>query len=399
MRKGTPGFRPERLVEARKARGVTQVTLASLIGKASSNISRWENTDQTPEPEALEALASALGVPMAFFLRPVQDHGAAPIYFRSMASTTLQLRDRSCARLRWLQDISLALQEWVDLPEVNVPCVDTSCPLDLRDGDIEAAAMACRERWGLGKGPISDSLLVLENAGVVVAKDETGSVKMDGLSNWSMVDNRPYMLIARDKDSCARSRLDALHELGHLVLHRNLPAAVMNKAEQFKEVERQAYVFAGAFLMPAESFAAEVWSPSLNTFLALKERWRASVGAMIKRCAQLGMISDGYQKQLWKYYGGKGWRGGEPLDDTLPLESPRLMARSVTLLIDSRVRTREDLLADFRLPAYDVEMLCGLPRGYMTAKPADVMVFPKVKRHGSGGGSADGSKVIPLRRT
>ena len=72
MRTGTPGFRAERLVEARDSRGLTQVGLAELINRTSPSISRWEaggEKGQTPEPEALEALARALNLPVAFFMR------------------------------------------------------------------------------------------------------------------------------------------------------------------------------------------------------------------------------------------------------------------------------------------------------------------------------------------
>ena len=84
MRSGTPGFRAERLVEARDSRGFTQVALAELINRTSSSISRWEGGGQSPEPGAVEAFARALNVPVAFFLRPLPDHGPAPMFFRSM---------------------------------------------------------------------------------------------------------------------------------------------------------------------------------------------------------------------------------------------------------------------------------------------------------------------------
>lgn len=380
MRSGTPGFRAERLVEARDSRGLTQVALAELINRTSSSISRWEGGGQSPEPEALETLARALNVPVAFFLRPLPDHGSAPMFFRSMASTTQSVRKRTQARLRWAQDIALSLQEWVDLPDVNVPRLDVSDHREIRDEDIERMANECRAAWELGAGPIADVLLVLENAGIAVVKEEVGTVKMDGLSNWSTADDRPYVLIARDKDTCVRSRMDAAHELGHLVLHRSLKSKTLNNSADFKEIERQAFDFAGAFLMPAESFSAEIWSPSLNAFVALKERWKASVGAMIMRCAKLGMLSEEYQRRLWKYYSARGWRKSEPLDDELAPEHPRLLGRSVRLLVEEKVRSREALLSDFRLYGPDIEALCGLPRGYMTSESADVVALPKLKR-------------------
>jgi len=396
MRNGTPGFRAERLVEARDSRSLTQVALAELINRTSSSISRWEGGGQSPEPEALEALARALNVPVAFFLRPLPDHGPAPMFFRSMASTTQSVRKRTQARLRWAQDIALSLQEWVDLPEVNVPRLDVTDHREIRDEDIEHIANECRAAWELGAGPIADVLLVLENAGIVVVKEEVGTVKMDGLSNWSAADDRPYVLIARDKDTCVRSRMDAAHELGHSVLHHSLKPKPLNNSADFKEIERQAFDFAGAFLMPAESFSSEIWSPSLNAFVALKERWKASVGAMIMRCAKLSMLSEEYQRRLWKYYSARGWRKSEPLDNDLVPERPRVLSRSVRLLVEENVRGREALLSDFRLHGPDVEALCGLPRGYMTTESADVVTLPKLKR--SAGPGEGGGSVVPFSR-
>lgn len=396
MRNGTPGFRAERLVEARDSRGLTQVALAELINRTSSSISRWEGGGQSPEPEAVEALARALNVPVAFFLRPLPDHGPAPMFFRSMASTTQSVRKRTQARMRWAQDIALSLQEWVDLPEVNVPRLDVSDHREIRDEDIERIANECRAAWDLGAGPIADVLLVLENTGIVVVKEEVGTVKMDGLSNWSAADGRPYVLIARDKDTCVRSRMDAAHELGHLVLHHSLKPKPLNNSADFKEIERQAFDFAGAFLMPAESFSSEIWSPSLNAFVALKERWKTSVGAMIMRCAKLGMLSEEHQRRLWKHYSARGWRKSEPMDDELAPEHPRLLSRSVRLLVEKQVRSREALLNDFRLHGSDVEALCGLPRGYMTTEAADVVALPKLKR--PDGSNVGGGSVVPFKR-
>ncbi len=396
MRNGTPGFQATRLVEARDSRSLTQVALAELINRTSSSISRWEGGGQSPEPEAVKELAGALNVPVAYFLRPPPDHGPAPMFFRSMASTTLSVRKRTQARLRWAQDVTLSLQEWVDLPEVKVPSLDVADHREIGDEDIERMANKCRAMWDLGMGPISDVLLVLENAGIVVVKEETGTVKMDGLSNWSAADRRPYVLIARDKDVCVRSRMDAAHELGHLVLHRSLEAKTLNNSADFKEIERQAFDFGGAFLMPAESFAVEIWSPSLNAFVALKERWKVSIGAMIMRCAKLDMLSEEHQRRLWKYFSARGWRKSEPLDDVLESERPRLLSRSVSLLVDEKVRTREALLSDFRLYGPDVEALCGLSRGYMTMEAAEVVKLPNLKRspgHREGGGS-----VVPFNR-
>lgn len=397
MRNGTPGFQSKRLVDARDSRGLTQIALADLIGRKSSTISRWESGDQSPEPEALETLSTALRLPVSYFLRTTAEHGEAPMFFRSLLSTTTQAeRKRARVRLRWAEEISLSLQEWVDLPEVDVPFLEAADHRDIRDEHIEQIANECRIRWGLGLGPISDLMLVMENAGVVAVREEIGTAKMDGVSHWSALDQRPYILIASDKATAVRSRMDAAHELGHLVLHRFIPHKSLTSPADFKEIERQAFLFAGAFLLPAESFMAEVWSPSLNTFAVLKERWKVSIGAMIMRCIGLGVVEGAYEQRLWKHYTTRGWRKGEPLDDVLVPENPRLLARSVRLLVDEGHRTRRDLMSDFRLSSSDVEALCGLDQGYMGAEQAEVVPFPKVRARP--GRADEGGQVIPLRR-
>ncbi len=400
MRNGTPGFQAERLVEARDSRGLSQVALADLINRTSSTISRWEAGNQSPEPEALDTLARALNLPVSFFLRPRPDHGEGSMFFRSMASTTQGLRRRTRSRLHWAEDISLVLQEWLDLPAVDVPCLDAKDYREIGEAEIERMAGECRQRWKLGTAPVADMLLVLENAGVCVVKEEVGSVTMDGLSHWSDADHRPYILTAADKDTCVRSRLDAAHELGHLVLHRRVHEKTLADAAAFKEIERQAFLFAGAFLLPAESFAAEVWSPSLNGLLPLKERWKVSIGAMVKRCRTLGMLGDEAEQRLWKHYGARGWRKAEPLDDTLTPETPRLLARSVRLLIDEGVRTRGQLLDDFRLSASDVESLCGLPRGFMSSAGAALVALPRLRTRDAQAvedPTGSGATLIPFR--
>ncbi len=396
MRTGVSGFQKERLVQAREALGLTQIDLARIIDKASPTISKWESGTTLPEVGTLQDLAKALKVPLAFFLNKVPDHGDMPIFFRSMVSTTEAFRKRTRARLRWTQDVSLSLQGHLDFPDITVPRLDIMDYREIRDEDIEDLACVCREKWGLGNGPISDVLLAMENAGIIITKEDIGSVKMDGLSHWSTLDNRPYVLIAKDKDTCVRSRMDAAHELGHLVLHHSLKEKILNKSDSFKQIEKQAFQFAGAFLMPGESFGAEIWSPSLDTFVALKERWKISIASMIMRCRTLNIISEMAEKNLWKYYSSRGWRKCEPLDNKLIPESPKMLARSIRLLIDEGIKSRNDIISDIRLSASDIESLCGLPRGYMTDHNAEVITMPELKKKTESQATGSGT-IIPFK--
>lgn len=387
MRVGVTGFQPMRLTQAREARGLTKVALAAMVGRSSPTLTKWEAGDTVPEAESLERLATALNCPESWFLQSVPDYGSAPYFFRSNASTSKAACSVAMNRIQWLQDVSLRLQEFIDWPAVNVPHLEHANINTLTDAAVEDMVLECREAWGLGLGPVSDMLLALENAGVICGREEIGHVKMDGLSHWSALDGRPYVYLVADKANYYRSRFDAAHELGHLVLHRYVQGTEFNK--KYKVIEDQAHLFASSFLLPAESFSLELNSwPTLDTFIALKKRWKVSIGAMIFRAKQLGIVTDDYATRLWKNYSGRGWRRGEPMDSDTPFEETRLLKRAVSMIVDSKVLTREALRDYLGLGAHDLEALCGLEAGYFSVSERRSVGDVRMK------GSVSGNNVV-----
>jgi Zn-dependent peptidase ImmA (M78 family)/DNA-binding XRE family transcriptional regulator len=389
-------FVKERLTEARDARGVTQADLGKALGRSASAISNWERGEQTPEPVVLSPLASVLGLSMRYFLRPMPDHGNSAIFFRSLANATARARSRERARMRWLQHISLTLQETLEFPHVDMPeFVERGAYLRLTHNDLEQIALAMRKHWRLGEGPVTSMVLVAENAGIVVGIDEVGSTKIDGQANWCTCDCRPYILLAKDKYTAFRRQMDVAHELAHLVLHRDIDESELER--NFDKIEEQAKYLACAFLLPHRSFSAEIHSLSLDGFMALKAKWKVSVGAMIMRASHLDILSDAAAQRLWKYRATRGWHKVEPLDlpTETPVEEPRLLRRSIEMLVSSKVRSKGDLLNnDLCLGASDVEMLASLPAHYFAENVVLVPFEPKLK---GGNDNAPGS-VVPLRR-
>jgi Zn-dependent peptidase ImmA (M78 family)/transcriptional regulator with XRE-family HTH domain len=383
MRAGVAGFQNERLLQARLCRGLTQTALATMVGRSSGTVSKWEKGDQAPESDALERLATCLSLPASWFLKRVPNYGDSVCFFRSNASITKEAQSISKIRLTWLNELSVILQGWLDWPEVNIPCIEKADHRNINDAEVEQASLNCRNAWKLGLGPISDVVLALENAGAICVREELGFTKMDGSSMWFDTDRRPYVFLAADKANGVRSRFDAAHELGHLVLHRAVNGLEFSK--RYPEIERQAHLFAGAFLMPAESFAAEITRPSLDTFMALKPRWKVSVAAMIMRCQQLGIIDADYSTRLWKNYSARGWRKGEPLDDKIEFEPVRLLPRAINLLLSEAGLTKDGLLAALGLNGPDCERLCGLPEGFFnkeaTVSSLDMVRFKKLPNH------------------
>lgn len=375
----TPGFQPLQLTQARLARGLTRVALATSVKRSAPTISKWESGQQTPDPEALAALAQSLRVPRDYFLNQPFETGERPRFFRSMANATKRSRERIAQHLLWLQRLSHDLQTWVDLPPPSVPDLGGEDFRLIQGCEIEDAAARVREQWGLWRAPIPDLLLVMENAGIVVGRCAFSAPSIDGVSHWSLADDRPYVLLSADRRTAVRSRFDAAHELGHLVLHRRVDQSALTHREEFKELESQAHRFASAFLMPADGFVNELPEVSLEAFRTLKPRWGVSIGAMIYRCKDLELITEEHAGRLFKYISARGWVRAEPEDERLALEQPRLMERSIRLLLTQGGYSIDQLLAQLRLHPKDIEALAGLPVGLLSNCREQVRMLPMPK--------------------
>ena len=118
---------------------------------------------------------------------------------------------------------------------------------------------------------------------------------------------------------------------------------------------------------------------------------------MIMRAQQLEMLSDQAAQRLWKYRTMRGWHRREPLDlpTETPTEEPRLLKRSIEMIVQANVRSKTDLLeSDICLGAADVERLASLPPHYFFESATVVPFEPKLKER-----NADGQgTVIPLRK-
>ncbi len=372
MRVGTPGFIPERLTEARAARRISSMAaLARLMGVSASTVARWEDGSIAPDAEAMTQLSNTLQVRREFFLRPVH-RSERPMFYRSLSNTLVRDLDYQRSQMSWLHEISAVLQHYVDFPSVDIPDVLGGTNYrQLRDEDLERIALDLRRHWKIGEGPCADVVALLERVGFVVGTIEMGTSKLDGLCSWA-VDDRPHLLLATDKMSFPRRQMDAAHEMAHAILHRNVTENELK--QNLKEIETQAFRLASAFLLPSTTYPHEVSRPSLAALQALKERWRVSIKAQIKRLADLDMVPEHHVTQMYKLYSAKGWTKAEPLDREWVVSEPRLLRDSLGMIVSSCVRTKADLLAvEFTMRPGDVENLSSLPPGWFSELTGDVV--------------------------
>ncbi|GAB0114617.1 helix-turn-helix domain-containing protein [Acidisoma sp. C75] len=362
------GFVGERLIEARKARGVSATDLADMVGVSVQSISKYENGHQSPKLDVVYSLASVLKFPRDYFLRSVPHRDEQPIFWRARLSAPPVARDRAEVRLEWMKEIVDYLASYFDLPKLNLPYIEFSEENFGSSSFVERTAQQIREFWGVSPGPMPDTIELLENNGILVSRIHVRADKLDAFSQWSSRFGAPFVVLSRDKASACRQRFDVLHELVHIVCHANISQRRLNDRSFYKAVEKQADQIASAMLLPSREFTDELYAPSLDAFLTLKERWGASVGAMVMRCKHLDLIDEEYARRLWINYNRRGWREGEPLDGKLAVEEPHLIRRSFELLIEAKVQSAAQIMKSLPLPASELEELADLEPGLLSGE-------------------------------
>jgi Zn-dependent peptidase ImmA (M78 family)/DNA-binding XRE family transcriptional regulator len=388
------GFYGERLIQARRARGIAAADLASMVEVSAQSLSKYENGHQTPRHETVHRLAKTLGLPRQYFFRSPPPHDGRPVFWRSKLTAQTVDLDRAAARLEWLKEMVDYLGGFFDFPRLQLVSFDVPDPLKITSDFLERAADTVRQEWGVKKGALPDIIEKLENSGILVSRIHVRAEKVDAFSQWSDRFGIPFMMLSRDKSSAARQRFDSVHELAHVLFHKNVRQDHLNNKSTYKILEKQADEFASYMLLPERDFMDELYAPTLDGMLSLKESWGVSVAAMIMRCRSLDLLDDISSKRMWMNYTRRGWRKGEPFDGKMEKESPYLVRRSFEMLLANKVQSVGDVHNALPFPLEDLEELADLEPGALGA-PVQTRVEPIFK---NGARNSDSNIVLLTER-
>lgn len=328
-------FDGARLAQARTYRGLLKGELATDVGVSPAAIGQFESGASRPSGATLARLAMALSVPVAFFAadRPRFELREDDAHFRSLRSTSKRDRSQARTQVEFLAETVALIEQRVRLPEPSIPAMPV-------DTDPEEAAREVRRMWGLGEGPISNVVGLLERKGVIVARLPAATDEVDAFSCW--IGRRPFVILASNKGAADRSRFDAAHELGHILLHADARPGDPG-------VEREANRFAAEFLTPASAIARELprridW----RALSALKIRWRVAISMLLMRARDLNVISDAAYRRAMVEMSRRGWRKTEPVPLGEP-ERPEVLGLAMGLLESRKALSGEDVKAALRL--------------------------------------------------
>lgn len=343
--------------------------LAELIGVTRPMVHHYESGLKKPSEQTFARICAVLNQSPRFFYHPSRESEFKheSVYYRDLVKNSLYSRAQAGVRLKWMMEYFSILEGELKLPALNFPDFDPpSDPALITDSFIERAASETRTLWRLGDGPIPNVVDTLERNGAVIGQICLDLPNLDGLSFWSNARKRPFILLNSDKATCARSRFDVAHELGHMLLHRNITEGIDRSSPIYRRIEDQAHLFASAFLLPQSSWLRDIKKPStatLATFKTLKPKWKVSIGAQLMRLSKLKLVDDKKKDSLYKQYGSKGWRKKEPFDDLWELEKPKLFTQA-TKMLASHGFGADAIVQLFPLRSENLSEISGLPKTF-----------------------------------
>jgi len=118
---------------------------------------------------------------------------------------------------------------------------------------------------------------------------------------------------------------------------------------------------------------------------------------MIMRLSALELIDDNHKLALHKRksyrWGGKG----EPGDGERSPEKPRLIRRTIDLLLEESIMPLGTMPRHFGLSATDLEMLAGLSEGFFEGK-SNVLQFARLKQDRVTPNNHSYTEVLPFKK-
>ncbi len=309
----------ERIKAARRMAGLSQRALARQVGVSAMAISKYERGLDVPSSAVLIRLARALGVRVEYFMRPSRVILSQPA-FRKRVALPEKAKQSLLARVEeWLERY-VEVEALFPEEEVLRFRLPEGWPRKVTSWDeVEQAAVALRQAWGLGLGPLENLAEWLEDLGIKVGVFSAHDA-FDALTLWAN-DETPVMVVRAGLPG-DRERFSLAHELAHLVL------SIQTDLDE----ERVANRFAGAFLVPAPTVYRELGrhrkTLGIYELHLLKHKYGLSMQAWIFRARDLGILSEAAARRMFRAFRQNGWHRQEP-GDPYPFEEPQRMKRLI----------------------------------------------------------------------
>lgn len=297
----------EKLRSARQAAGMSTRKVADALSPrfqvSHATIANYERGVSRPPIELLTALAGLYDRPVNWFLE--QGPTLANVRYRNLPSK-VRVGDRHHFEgqvLKWLNAyaaiesrLGAALSAERDISEEFA---------SKQPEDLAREVRGTLHGDPLSSEPLPSVIEVLHRFGIRVLEQPT-ELRIDGLAAQF---GDEHVVILNPRMPNDRGRMNAAHELGHILLG---DCQTEGSRAKRKEEETRAYSFASHLLLPNAALNEAFKGQSMVRLVKWKERYGISLAAMVYRAEKQKVITKPMAKKLWIEFGRRGWRSDEP---------------------------------------------------------------------------------------
>lgn len=313
----------ERLRIAREGAKITQAAAASAIGVARTTIVAIEQGERRARINELQQLAKLYGTSVNALLRQESIHVDLAPRFRKVVGSDDAAAD-AAELMAELAKAEVELENLLGVKRVrNYPPERPLLKGDLRT-QAEQDATELRQRLGLGIGPVSDIVTLLEMELGVRVYIRRFDGRISGVFAYD--DTLGPCILLNANHPRERRTQSAGHETGHFISTRRQPEILHNDEAENSREERYANAFARAFLTPARAVMQKFQEVTAGSdrltrrhVIVLAHFFGVSREAMVRRLEELDSVKPG----TWDWFQANGGITDEQSRQVLGDLSPR----------------------------------------------------------------------------
>ena len=275
-------------IRLKQARIMQKLSMEELCKKANNalskqSISKYEAGKMMPDSKSLIIYASALGVNIDYFFRPL-----------AVTIENVEFRKKSKLGAKQIDSIKEVVKDKLERYFEIESIIDIQTGFESKfnnitiqdENDIYSIASRIKNDWKLGEDGINNLIEILEENKIKVIEIEAPS-EFDGFSGYA---NGKYPVIVLNKDfESERKRFTALHELGHLLL--NFDSSIDKKRK-----ETLCNLFANEMLISRDVFIQKIGMNrndiSLQELQDIQEQFGISIDALMYKAKSLNIITE-----------------------------------------------------------------------------------------------------------
>lgn len=330
---------PDMLLTARNYSGISQSEVSKKCKISQARYSKIEggvNVIQRDDP-LVDQFSQVLNFPKSFFFKDGRALGV-PASFHEMFR-----KSKSVGGKKTLSQISadltikmLCISHLLNSvqiePELTIPHYDA----DDYGGDGAEIARMVKRTWMVPDGPVLNLTEIVERAGIIVFDSYFPAPRVDGVT--VNIAGLPPVIFLNSSSSADRARFSLAHELGHVIMHRQMSHTM----------EEEANAFAAEFLMPEKEMRLEFGQRvDMKELARLKRIRKTSMAALLYRAGDIGKISKGQSAYLWRQMAK--YRMDEPESTRFEREKPTTLPSMMKLLSEKLDYSLSDFAASFDL--------------------------------------------------